>query len=128
MKLEKAIKYYKDIIKECRDQVDYMINELKEPAEETIGWKDCADEYEYIVQWLTELKERREQNPFKIVLEDLCKINMFTGKYDAKNGNKYFIYGIWAVMEYIACKIDEETQDELNSMFCDNMEVSENDN
>lgn len=40
---------------------------------------------------------------YRIVYEDLTKDDwLFTGKYDAENGNKHFMYGIASVMEEIA--------------------------
>lgn len=60
-------------------------------------------------------------NPYKIVLEALKEVPMFTGKYDAKNGNIHFMYGISTVLEYIADKAGDE---EYIDMFLDNMNKS----
>ena len=60
-------------------------------------------------------------NPYKIVLEDLRQVPMFTGMFDAKNGNKYFMFGVLAVLEYIADKAGDE---EYIDMFLDNMNKS----
>lgn len=57
-------------------------------------------------------------NPYKIVLEDLKQVSLFTGKYDAKNGNEHFMFGILTVMEYIA---DKAGHKEYTDMFIDNM-------
>lgn len=60
-------------------------------------------------------------NPYKTVLEDLKQVPMFTGKYDAKNGNIHFMYGISTVLEYIADKAGDE---EYEGMFLDNLNKS----
>lgn len=60
-------------------------------------------------------------NPYKTVLEDLKQVSMFTGRFDAKNGNKHFMFGILAVMEYIA---DKAGNKEYVDMFLDNMNKS----
>jgi hypothetical protein len=44
---------------------------------------------------------------FKIVLAELRKIEMFSGHYDALNGNDHFMNGIWTVMEVIADRAGE---------------------
>lgn len=45
---------------------------------------------------------------YRIVYEDLTKDDwLFTGKYDAENGNKHFMYGIESVMEKIAYEAGE---------------------
>ena len=43
------------------------------------------------------------------------------GKYDAKNGNKEFMYGISTVMEWIAYRASEKQGEEFSAMFLDNM-------
>lgn len=60
-------------------------------------------------------------NPYKIVLEDLKQVSLFTGKYDAKNGNEHFMFGILTVMEYIA---DKAGSKKYTDMFIDNMNRS----
>ena len=50
-----------------------------------------------------------EQNSFELVFKDLTKeIGLFTGKYDALNGSEEFMYGVSAVMNYIAYKAGHE--------------------
>lgn len=58
---------------------------------------------------------------YKIVLEDLKEVPMFMGKYDAKNGNIHFMYGISTVLEYIADKAGDE---EYRDIFVDNLNKS----
>lgn len=62
---------------------------------------------------------------YKIVFNDLKKINIYCGIYDAKNGEPNFIYGIWTIMEHIAYEADERRVGEFNELFSDNMDTSE---
>lgn len=43
-----------------------------------------------------------KQEAYKIVLDDLKKVPLFTGIYDAKNGGRAFMYGVNVVMRRIA--------------------------
>ena len=47
-------------------------------------------------------------NAYKIVLEDMKKCDLLCGKYDAKNGNEHFMYGVSLVMEWIATRAEDE--------------------
>ena len=62
-----------------------------------------------------------KQDAYKIVLNELLKVNMFRGVYDAKNGNEDFMDGILTVMEYIAFGADEKVGAEVTSQFTKNM-------
>lgn len=62
---------------------------------------------------------------YQIVLEDLEKISLLCGVYDAEHGNEHFMYGIAAVMEIIACRVSEERYTQFSSMFSNNMAASE---
>ena len=62
---------------------------------------------------------------YKIVLNDLCKCDMFIGKYDAKNGKDDFMYGISTIMEAIAYSVSEKAGDNFVDVFLKNMEESE---
>ena len=63
-----------------------------------------------------------KQEAFRIVLEELKKIPLLCGIYDARNGNEHFMYGVSTVMEIIAHNaVDEEFED----MFIKNMVNSE---
>lgn len=66
-----------------------------------------------------------KQEAFKIVYEELKKCPLLMGKYDAKNGNEHFMYGVSTVMEVIAANISEEVQDEYLDTFNENMTKSE---
>lgn len=60
---------------------------------------------------------------YKIVLKDMLKngTGLFKGKFDAKNGNVHFMYGIHTVMEYIAHKAENKNFDNI---FLKNLEKS----
>ena len=64
---------------------------------------------------------------YRIVLNDILNngCGMFIGKYDAKNGSDKFMYGIQAVMEYIAYSICDEQGDDFSNFFTKNMVDSE---
>lgn len=62
---------------------------------------------------------------YKKVLNDLKKYRMFCGKYDAKNGNVHFMYGVQTVMEYIASQVSRECCDKFDNEFINNLLESE---
>lgn len=62
---------------------------------------------------------------YQIVLEDLEKIPLLCGVYDAEHGNEHFMYGIGTVMEIIAGGVSEKRYRQFNSMFDNNMVASE---
>ena len=59
------------------------------------------------------------------LFEKMQNIDLFIGKYDAKNGNKKFMYGIGTVMEFIANEISEETYEKFYDKFLKNLIDSE---
>ena len=59
------------------------------------------------------------------VFEDLINVPLFKGIYDAKNGKDIYMYGISAVMEYIAYNIDENFGDTFSEIFINNLITSE---
>ena len=59
-----------------------------------------------------------------IVYSDLKQVNLFRGVYDAKHGDKHYMYGIWSVMEFIAHNISEDFAEDLNNTFADNLIMS----
>lgn len=61
-------------------------------------------------------------NAYKIVLEDMKKCDLLCGKYDAKNGNEHFMYGVALVMEWIATRAEDE---EFCKKFDENLIGSE---
>lgn len=73
------------------------------------------------------MKYNPKADAYAIVLEDLLSKNagILNGKYDAKNGNLQFMYGVSTVMEMIAYSVNEKTGDSFSEMFFKNMEKSE---
>ena len=61
---------------------------------------------------------------YKTVLKDLAECSMFLGIYDAKNGSEQFMYGILTVMEFIAYNCGEETYNEFEKIFLENLQKS----
>lgn len=58
---------------------------------------------------------------FEIVYNELIKCPMFRGQFDAKNGNREFMYGICTIMENIALNVNEETYEHFNTLFVNNV-------
>lgn len=71
------------------------------------------------------MDKRDLREAYEIVLADLMSNcgGLPVGRYDAKNGNKHFMYGIFTIMEIIATKAEKE--EILNEIFSKNMEESE---
>lgn len=63
------------------------------------------------------------KDAYRIVFNDIINSEccLLVGKYDAKNGNKNFMYGINTVMEWIAYRVSEKQGEEFSAMFLDNM-------
>lgn len=68
---------------------------------------------------------KHEKATLKNIFEELKKCNLFVGKYDAKNGNKDFMYGVASVMECLAYMIDDECGYNFSHEFYENMLTSE---
>ena len=62
------------------------------------------------------------KNATTIVLNKLKECELFCGKYDARNGNEHYMYGISTVMEVIANYAGDEG---FEDMFLENMTKSE---
>lgn len=69
------------------------------------------------------------QNAYRMVFNDIMNsgVNLFQGIYDAKNGDVTFMYGIEAVMEYLAYKVSEADYDNFSELFTQNIIDSEKD-
>lgn len=67
-----------------------------------------------------------KKEAFEIVFDELTRISLFMGKYDAKHGDENLMYGISTVMEYIANQIDEKVCRDFEDEFVKNMIKSEN--
>lgn len=64
---------------------------------------------------------------YQAVFADLRECPMFQGRYDAINGNPYFMSGIETVMEVIAYRAyDDDFAEKVFNEFCDNMLRSKN--
>ena len=64
---------------------------------------------------------------YQMVFSDLCECPMFQGRYDAINGNPYYMSGIETVMEVIANRgYGEDFAEEFSNEFTDNMLRSKN--
>lgn len=65
------------------------------------------------------------QNAYKLVYNDMVKCGgLFVGQFDAKNGNKKFMYGIGTIMEFIALNAGEEIYDDFEKIWSENFEKS----
>lgn len=65
-----------------------------------------------------------EREILKKIVENMRKCGLFAGKFDAKNGNVNFMYGIETVMEYLTGLISEEYYYEFEKEFMTNFEKS----
>lgn len=70
------------------------------------------------------LIDKTNTKAYQVVFQDLMQIDLFRGIYDAKNGNKYFMYGIATVIECIAYGVSEECLEKFNKEFTQNMIAS----
>lgn len=55
------------------------------------------------------------------IMKELCECGMFKGLYDARNGNRDFMYGVGTVMENLAYMISEEKGEKFSELFTANM-------
>lgn len=63
---------------------------------------------------------------YYLVYKDLTKEDgLLTGKYDAKNGSKQYMNGVWSVMELIAYGVGIDCYEAFNERFCRNLEKSQ---
>lgn len=63
-----------------------------------------------------------EQNAWQVVLDELMKVSLFCGKYDARNNSDpAFMYGIGTVMENIAWHVSEDCAYKFNEIFTTNL-------
>ena len=54
------------------------------------------------------------------LLEEMKKVDIFIGKFDAENGSWEFMNGVACVMEYLARKVSHEYFLEFNKEFTKN--------
>ena len=60
------------------------------------------------------------ENAWKVVYDELIKVPLFCGHYDARNGSDPYMYGICTVMENIALHVSEECADNFVELFVTN--------
>lgn len=67
-----------------------------------------------------------KQEAYKIVYNDILNrdIGLFLGRFDAKNGDPKFIYGISTVMEFIAYESSEKDYDDFQKIWFENFQKS----
>lgn len=67
-----------------------------------------------------------KQEAYKIVYNDILNrdIGLFLGRFDAKNGDPKFIYGISTVMEFIALECSEKDYDDFQKIWFENFQKS----
>ena len=65
-----------------------------------------------------------EREVLKKIVENMRECGLFAGKFDAKNGDINFMYGIETVMEYLTSLISEKYCDEYQKEFINNFERS----
>lgn len=66
-----------------------------------------------------------EKEMLKGIIEEMRECGMFEGRYDAKNGNPEFMYGISTVMECLAYRVSDEYGDSFSDTFVQNLIISE---
>ena len=66
-----------------------------------------------------------EKEMLKDIIEEIRKISMFNGIYDAKNGSVQFMYGILTIMECLAYRVSDEYGDNFSDTFIKNLIASE---
>lgn len=65
-----------------------------------------------------------EREVLKKIVENMRECGLFVGRFDAKNGNVDFMYGIETVMEYLTSLISEEYCDEYQKEYINNFKRS----
>lgn len=68
---------------------------------------------------------KHERETLENIFAELRKCDLFIGKYDAKNGNEQYMYGVSTVMECLAYMISEKNGDNFSKEFIENMLTSE---
>lgn len=65
-----------------------------------------------------------EREMLKKIVENMRECGLFVGRFDAKNANVDFMFGIQTVMEYLTSLISEEYCDEYQKEVINNFERS----
>ena len=61
-----------------------------------------------------------KEKEIKKLLEEMKKVDIFIGKFDAENGSWEFMNGVACVMEYLAREVSHEYFLEFNKEFTKN--------
>ena len=96
------------------------------------GAKLCTDCYREFLEFFRDflndgvdheyMKPTELEKAYKAVYNDLMKVDLFRGHYDAKNGSETFVRGIGTVMENIALHVSEETANKYMQEFTNNIQ------
>lgn len=86
---------------------------------ETIKEAGAGEIYEIEIE-----SEDVEREVLKKIVDKMREYVLFVGKFDAKNGNVNFMYGIETVMEYLTGLVSDEYHDEFEKEFMTNFEKS----
>lgn len=70
-------------------------------------------------------KNKDKARAYKTVFDDLTKVKLFKGIYNAKHGDKEFMHGVLCVMQVIAHNVSDECDEEFNRNFINNLIKSE---
>ena len=67
------------------------------------------------------------KDAYRIVFNDMMNsgCGLLVGRYDAKNGNEKYMFGVDTVMEWIAYKVSEAQGDDFSELFTKNMVESQ---
>lgn len=67
------------------------------------------------------------QDAYRIVFNDMMNsgCGLLVGKYDAKNGNEKYMFGVDTVMEWIAYKVSEVQGNDFSELFTKNIVESQ---
>lgn len=116
----------KDLITEMREMIcNVNVNEIADHLNDESLFNWCGAWREEARRVVDDIERAVLTEAYKMVLNDMCRCNIFTGTYDAKNGNKHFIHGVETVMEYVASKAGDEEYAEFEEMFLNNIVESE---
>ena len=74
---------------------------------------------------MTIMTKELRKKVIKSTIEELMECELLRGKYDAKNGNEHYMYGIATVMERLALEVSEEYSEKISNIFIKNMIESE---
>lgn len=69
------------------------------------------------------MKKDKKKKAYQLVLKDIKENGpkLFSGCYDATNGNAHFMYGIGTVIEFLAHNAEDE---EFENIFYENAQKS----